>query len=243
MKKRMVGAIVLVALAVIFIPMLLEDKEEPVDTVRLEKQIPREPSTEYRTDLIPTEEEAGKAAIDSRTTMEIPLETITEPERPTEPPEAEAEVEATAVEEARKEKWDKAVEEAKKEEARKEEARKEKWVIVEEKAETPPVESPAEAVTPPPETKAPEIVETPPATPIGKGWTIQAGSFGVKVNAEKLMANLKLKGMPAYLSEIRVQDKTLYRVRIGPIESKQKAEQQLKDVESNFKLKGAIIPP
>ena len=238
MKKRMVGAIVLVALAVIFVPMLLEDKEEPVDTVRLEKQIPREPSTEYRTDLIPTEEEAGKAAIDSRTTMEIPLETITEPERPTEPPEAEAEVEATAVEEARKEKWDKAVEEA-----RKEEARKEKWVIVEEKAETPPVESPAEAVTPPPETKAPEIVETPPATPIGKGWTIQAGSFGVKVNAEKLMANLKLKGMPAYLSEIRVQDKTLYRVRIGPIESKQKAEQQLKDVESNFKLKGAIIPP
>lgn len=226
MKKRMVGAIVLVALAVIFVPMLLEDKEEPVDTVRLEKQIPREPSTEYRTDLIPTEEEAGKAAIDSRTSMEIPLETITEPERPTEPPEAEAEVEATAVEEAIKE-----------------ETSKEEWVIVEEKAETPPEASSTKAVTPPPETKVPEIVETPPATPIGKGWTIQAGSFGVKVNAEKLMANLKLKGMPAYLSEIRVQDKTLYRVRIGPIESKQKAEQQLKDVESNFKLKGAIIPP
>ena len=223
MKKRMVGAIVLVALAVIFVPMLLEDKEEPVDTVRLEKQIPREPSTEYRTDLIPTEEEAGKAAIDSRTSMEIPLETITEPERPAELPEAEAEaeVEATAVEEARKE----------------------EWVIVEEKAETPPEASSTKAVTPPPETKVPEIVETPPATPIGKGWTIQAGSFGQKGNAEKLMANLKLKGMSAYLSEIRVQDKTLYRVRIGPIESKQKAEQQLKDVESNFKLKGAIIPP
>jgi cell division septation protein DedD len=57
------------------------------------------------------------------------------------------------------------------------------------------------------------------------------------------MSDLTQKGMPAYLSEIKVQDKTLYRVRIGPIESKQKAEQQLRDVEANFKLKGAILPP
>ena len=62
MKQRMVGAIVLVALAVIFIPMLLEDKEPPVDSVKLEKQIPPEPSTDYRTDLIPTEKAAEEAA-------------------------------------------------------------------------------------------------------------------------------------------------------------------------------------
>lgn len=220
MKQRMVGAIVLVALAVIFIPMLLEDKEPPVDSVKLEKQIPPEPSTDYRTDLIPTEKDAEEAAIDSRTTMEIPLETITEPERPTLLPEEEAEIEATAIEEARKE----------------------EWVIVEEKPETAPQKS-TEAVETPPKTEAPKVVETPPAVPVGKGWTIQAGSFGQKTNAEKLMANLKLKGMPAYLSEIKVQDKTLYRVRIGPIENKQKAEQQLREVENNFRLKGAILPP
>jgi len=221
MKQRMVGAIVLVALAVIFIPMLLEDKEPPVDAVKLEKQIPREPSTDYRTDLIPTEKEAEEAAIDSRTTMEIPLETITEPERPPELPETEEELEATAIEEARKE----------------------EWVIVEEKPETALEKRATEAVESAPKTEVPAVVETPPAVPIGKGWTIQAGSFGQKANAEKLMANLKLKGMPAYLSEIKVQDKTLYRVRIGPIESKQKAEQQLQDVEKNFRLKGAILPP
>jgi DedD protein len=221
MKQRMVGAIVLVALAVIFIPMLLEDKEPPVESVKLDKQIPREPSTDYRTDLIPTEEAAKEAVIDSRTTMEIPLETITEPERPPELPEAEAQAEATAIEEARKE----------------------EWVIVEENAETPPEKRSTESVESAPKTQAPKVVETPPAAPIEKGWTIQAGSFGQKTNAEKLMANLRLKGMSAYLSEIKVQDKTLYRVRIGPIESKQKAEQQLRDVETNFKLKGAIIPP
>lgn len=221
MKQRMVGAIVLVALAVIFIPMLLEDKEPPVDSVKLEKQIPPEPSTDYRTDLIPTEKAAEEAAIDSRTSMEIPLETITEPERPAELPGEEAELEATAIEEARKE----------------------DWVIVEDKAETLSQESGTEAAETAPRTEVPKVVETPPATPVGQGWTIQAGSFGQKANAEKLMANLRLKGMPAYLSEIKVQDKTLYRVRIGPIESKQKAEQQLRDVESNFKLKGAILPP
>jgi DedD protein len=162
MKQRMVGAIVLVALAVIFIPMLLEDKEPPVDAVTLEKQIPREPSTDYRTDLIPTEKEAEEAAIDSRTTMEIPLETITEPERPPELPETEAEREATAIEEARKE----------------------EWVIVEEKPETAPEKRATEAVESAPKTEVPTVVETPPAAPIGKGWTIQAGSFGQKANAE-----------------------------------------------------------
>jgi DedD protein len=221
MKQRMVGAIVLVALAVIFIPMLLEDKEPPVDSVKLEKQIPREPSTDYRTDLIPTEKAAEDAAIDSRTIMEIPLETITEPERPPGLPEEEAELEATAIEEAKKE----------------------EWVILDEETGTPQQENRTEAVETPPKTEVPKVVETPPASPVGKGWTIQAGSFGQKTNAEKLMANLKLKGMPAYLSEIKVQDKTLYRVRIGPIESKAAAEQQLQDVEKNFRLKGAILPP
>ena len=222
MKQRMVGAVVLVALAVIFIPMLLEDKEDPVDSVKLEKEIPREPVTEYRTDLIPTEEEAEEAAIDSRTTMEIPLETITEPERAPEQAR-EVELEAAAVEEARSE----------------------EWVIVEEKASTPVEESDTQATTPVEQKAAPKVVETPvaPAPPAGKGWTIQAGSFGQKSNAEKLMANLKLSGMPAYLSEIKVQDKTLYRVRIGPVATKEKAEQQLQTVEKNFKLKGAILPP
>jgi len=220
MKQRMVGAVVLVAVAVIFIPMLLEDKEDPVDSVKLEKEIPREPVTEYRTDLIPTEEEAEEAAIDSRTTMEIPLETITEPERA--PQQArEVEPEAAAVEEARTE----------------------EWVIVEDKASTPVEESDKQATSPVEQKAAPKVVESPVAPPAGKGWTIQAGSFGQKSNAEKLMANLKLSGMPAYLSEIKVQDKTLYRVRIGPVATKEKAEQQLQTVEKKFKLKGAILPP
>lgn len=218
MKQRMVGAIVLVALAVIFIPMLLEDKEEPVDSVKLEKEIPREPVTDYRTDLIPTEEEAEEAAIDSRTITEIPLETITEPERASEI-SRETELEAAAVEEARSE----------------------DWVIVEDKASTPAEESDTQATSSVAVKETPKVVETAP--PAGKGWTIQAGSFGQKSNAEKLMANLKLSGMPAYLSEIKVQDKTLYRVRIGPVATRQKAEQQLKTVEQNFKLKGAILPP
>jgi len=221
MKQRMVGAVVLVAVAVIFIPMLLEDKEDPVDSVKLEKEIPREPVTEYRTDLIPTEEEAEEAAIDSRTTMEIPLETITEPERAPEQAR-EVELEAAAVEEARTE----------------------EWVIVDDKASRAPVEeSDTQATSPVEQKAAPKVVESPVAPPAGKGWTIQAGSFGQKSNAEKLMANLKLSGMPAYLSEIKVQDKTLYRVRIGPVATKEKAEQQLQTVEKKFKLKGAILPP
>ena len=212
MKKRLVGAVVLVALAVIFVPMLLEEGEQPDESVKLEREIPQEPSTDYRMDLIPTEEEAQEA--DTETTMEIPLETITEPDRP-EPltPDDTATVPGQAGAEAEKEKG-------------------KKWVIV---------EDPAKGAD---QTTSSARVE--PAGTAGDsrtGWGVQAGSFGQKANAESLMADLKLNGMNAYISEVQVADKTLYRVRIGPLENKQSAEQQLQLVEKQFKLKGTILSP
>jgi DedD protein len=211
MKKRLVGAVVLVALAVIFVPMLLEEKEEPADTVNLERDIPAEPTTDYRADLIPAEE--ASQASTGTTTLEIPLETITEPvrEERTEPVEL-----ATAEE----------VEEKK--------TKNEKWVIVEDTTKK----------SSKPSTQVAKTTGSKPASDTSrKGWAIQAGSFGQKANAENLMANLKLNGMDAYISEVQVADKTLYRVRVGPLANKQKAEQQLELVEKHFKLKGKILSP
>ena len=217
MKKRLVGAVVLVALAVIFVPMLLEEGDQPVESVDLEREIPQEPSTDYRMDLIPAEEQAEEA--DTETTMEIPLETITEPDRPE--PLAPDET-ATAPAEAGT--------------AGTEEEKRKQWVIVEDAAKgadkttgTARVESAA--------TGGGSAGDTRP------GWGVQAGSFGQKANAESLMADLKLNGMNAYISEVQVADKTLYRVRIGPLENRQSAEQQLQLVEKQFKLKGSILSP
>ena len=216
MKKRLVGAVVLVALAVIFVPMLLEEKEQPVESVKLEQEIPQAPETEYRTDLIPTEKAAQEAS--TTTTMEIPLETITEPVRPeraesadTETTPGEPETAATPAEKG------------------------EEWVIVEDTAKSADKTTTTARVEPPAASSA--------ASDTRSGWAIQAGSFGQKANAENLMANLKLNGMEAYISEVQVADKILYRVRIGPLASKESAEQQLQLVEKHFKLKGNILPP
>ncbi|MEJ2309338.1 MAG: SPOR domain-containing protein [Gammaproteobacteria bacterium] len=216
MKKRLVGAVVLVALAVIFVPMLLEEGEPPVESVDLEREIPQEPSTDYRMDLIPTEEEAREA--DTDTTMEIPLETITEPDRPESvtPDETATAPGETGTAEADKE-------------------QRKQWVIVEDAAKS------ADKTT---STARVESAGTGgSAGDTRTGWAVQAGSFGQKTNAESLMADLKLNGMNAYISEVQVADKTLYRVRIGPLENKQSAEQQLQLVEKNFKLKGTILAP
>jgi DedD protein len=56
LKKRLIGATVLVSLVVIFVPMLLE--EEPVVSTELEENIiPDKPETEFSSKLLPLETE------------------------------------------------------------------------------------------------------------------------------------------------------------------------------------------
>ena len=63
-KKRLVGAIVLVALAVIFVPFLLEEKESPPQrAVELEKKIPAQPTQKFRSGLVPDEKTATQQVI------------------------------------------------------------------------------------------------------------------------------------------------------------------------------------
>ena len=63
-KKRLVGAIVLVALAVIFVPFLLEEKETlPQNAVELEEAIPVQPTQKFRSGLVPDEKTATQDAL------------------------------------------------------------------------------------------------------------------------------------------------------------------------------------
>jgi len=45
---------------------------------------------------------------------------------------------------------------------------------------------------------------------------LQAGSFGQAQDADNLKANLALMGVEATVQQVMVQDKTFYRVRLGP---------------------------
>lgn len=66
----------------------------------------------------------------------------------------------------------------------------------------------------------------PPAAPQGpktQGWAVQLGSFSRQDNAERLAAELQGKGFPAFLQPTSQDGKTLYRVRVGPVSTREVA--------------------
>lgn len=71
------------------------------------------------------------------------------------------------------------------------------------------------------------VVEQEPVSPTG--IFVQAGAFGVRANAEKLQRDLQ--GIaPVQVDPITVRGRTLYRVKLGPIASVQKADAVLERV-------------
>ncbi|HEX7374878.1 MAG TPA: SPOR domain-containing protein [Steroidobacteraceae bacterium] len=79
--------------------------------------------------------------------------------------------------------------------------------------QTVPAPQPAtEKFTPPP----PAAEARAAATTVKGGWSVQVGAFGAAGTAGKLVADLKAAGFSAYISPISRGGKTLHRVRVGP---------------------------
>ena len=67
------------------------------------------------------------------------------------------------------------------------------------------------------------LPELPVSSPSGM-WAVQLGSFSGKENAEALAADLRRQGYAAFLSELKLDAGSLYRVRIGPQKDMASAE-------------------
>lgn len=59
------------------------------------------------------------------------------------------------------------------------------------------------------------------------GWVVQVGSFGQRDNALKLRDRLREAGFPAFIEPFQRDEKALYRVRVGPMLEYEGAEQTL----------------
>ncbi|HBH34899.1 MAG TPA: hypothetical protein DDW45_00330 [Gammaproteobacteria bacterium] len=212
-KKRLVGAIVLVTLAVIFVPFLLEEKESPSQSaVELEEKIPVRPTQKFRSGLVPDEKTATQEVIRAES-QEAEFNISERLDLSEYKPPAVTEERSGASTKPVEEQW-----------------REEKKA---EKASTP-------TTAPKPEKKR-VVTETAKvqSTP-DKGWIIQAGAFAKKSGADKTHKILVESGMNPYVQEIRVDEKRLYLVRIGPFSSKSKAQQHLKKVEKKTGHKGMV---
>jgi len=183
LKQRLTGAIVLVALAVIFIPMLLSggrDMEMPV----FGSNVP-ERSTEITSIKHIDIEEMQKSKSDPVNPKRIPItDDLPEP------------------------------------------------VVVKEK------KSIVEAITnlsnkeKKPE-KKPEKSQT--------VWAVQVGSFNKRSNALGLKEKLQKKKFHAFVERIMKDNKAIYRVRVGPEITREKAKAMKLKLEKEFKINGLVV--
>lgn len=216
LKRRLVGAAVLVALAVIFLPMLVEERE-PSDR-RLREPLPPVPETPaFQSRILPVPPESDASPEPGIQPRPIPdpspvpdpggaggsahdmAETMPPGGRPPLPRESPP------------------------------------------PAIPPPTQIPAQ--DPPRPTLAPPApVATPPKTRTGvSSWVVQVSALESQTRAEQLVAQLRNKGQSAFIEPIGVNGKTLHRVRVGPELDRKRAEAMLDEIYRILKIKGQVV--
>ena len=218
LQKKLVGAAVLIALAVIFLPMFLDGKKD-VGSAPMQIEIP--PKTVYD---IPNRLEnqaptAAEAAPSQSVTEIDPMEEqVPTPSANQVPPPIDEMSES----------FDEAPTTM--------ESAGEKDIA---KAE-PPV---SEEVTVEAQPK-PVKESTPKSTPMSTssaGFAVQVGSFGDQANAAELTDKLVASGFPAFLEDIDFRGRTIYRVKVGPQPGREDADELRQRLADSEGLEGIVV--
>jgi DedD protein len=242
LKQRLVGALVITALAAIFVPMFFEDS---VDDSRREINqsdlaIPAAPEQSFSEDNpIPQSPQQVLHAPEGETAAESGAEAQEEDSgqealaEDTHPPQSEQSLPldevAPAAEKAApatkpKVKAETAIAAAKKK------PQPAKKVTPQPQPVAEPTPAQAKQNTAPP-AKAPEL----------QRWVVQLGSFTKKDNADGLVNKLRAQGFNAYGDTIEVEGKgTMFRVRIGPELDKKRAQATQKKLQQQNAM-GSIV--
>ena len=84
------------------------------------------------------------------------------------------------------------------------------------------------------ERAGPEPVPTPP--PVGAGFAVQVGAFGERSAAEQLAESLRSKALPVYISPGDKAGEARWRVRVGPLATREQAERTAAQLKRDEKL-------
>jgi DedD protein len=237
LKQRVVGAAVLVALGVIFIPLILDQnviETRPADAV----DIPPAPADDFASRVEPIDE-AAIAELEQRAAERVELpgadeDTMSEDDVPDAVPDAVPANAGVDIAPAPPEPSAPDVAAA---------------TTVPAPPPAPPAAKPvAEAPQPPRPVPPPAAsgagTATRPAPPAGGGdpaWTVQLGSFGNAENAARLSDKLRAAGFPGYVEKRAEQGALVYKVRVGPQGSRAEAEQVRGRLAEQFELKGLLL--
>ena len=219
LKKRLLGAVVLIALAVIFVPMLLPGHSNS-GSQSVSMKIPPEPSGELQTRVLQVGPDAASAGTSAQATLVDPdhvatLDLSGHAAQPVSAGTASLPIAATNA------------------------------PVVSAQASAPASSAPPQ--TAPNTASAPEVANAPPAAsakaeplPGGAGaaagaiYTVNLGVYANHASANKLVAKARQNGFTALATPETYQGKSVMRVRVGPFHSRAEAEAarlKLKDVE------------
>ena len=210
-KQRLVGAVVLVALAIIFIPMVLDFR----DDVALESggsPIPARPAGELKSVEIPLREWSGKDMSDVLAEQDFTIAPAVEvvpdagedatPQAEAPPARAEAATAAPANPSVAK-------------------------------AEPAKPAAPAKAPAPAGSVDANDEEAL--------AWVIQVGSFASEDNAITLRDRLRRAGYAAFVEQAQAGGRTISRVRVGPEPSRDEAEKAKSKLQRELQLNAMVM--
>ncbi|PKM36351.1 MAG: hypothetical protein CVV06_11540 [Gammaproteobacteria bacterium HGW-Gammaproteobacteria-10] len=206
LKQRLIGAVVITALAAIFVPMLFDDPIEESGQIVNELTLPEPPAEAFAktAERLPEDSrpQSVEETVDETAKLSDELEGLTQEELdymgPVDDGSELKPIDKTALPGSLAE------------------AETAKSLTVEKTATTP---TPVAKV---PETKT----EVPASLPIAElvTWYIQPGSFSKRDNAFALRDKLRSQGFPASVEEFDVRGAKSYRVLVGPETDKSKAQ-------------------
>jgi DedD protein len=211
LKERLIGAAVLIAAAIILIPEMLSG---PHDSVPSRADLPAHDADAngaktYTIDLSAPPAQVAEQPAEAAQTF---VETTPSPEAPVQ--EVQIPVVGDAVQASPP-----AVQSVREREQR---------LLEEFSAQVKPTAKPVEK-TPAAETAVAKL-ESVPAVHNTGGWVVQVASFGVRATSDRIAAELKAKGHPAFVVAFAVKGQTMYRVRVGPVADRAAAEALLKKI-------------
>ncbi|MDZ7853129.1 MAG: SPOR domain-containing protein [Halomonas sp.] len=212
MRERLSGAVILIALAVIFVPMLFDEpaprSERPKPVMTIEQPVEVE-----RRDLPDPEPPSSLGQIQSPSGVSSPDQESSDDRVAPETEQAdEAVAETSSAEAPGTESAGAPADDPIAELARAADQR---------------LSSQAEQASR-------EAAET---TPEGE-WAVQVGSFGEPSNAERLESNLAAQGLPVYS---RVRDNGLTTVYVGPYATSREGEEVMAELKAESNLQGLLV--
>ncbi|HEY7905901.1 MAG TPA: SPOR domain-containing protein [Wenzhouxiangella sp.] len=233
LKQRLIGAAVLIALAVIFVPMLFDRSQDPMLEKALDSGMPQSPLADKEVRRIPLNPNASRQgpSTDEGSAVERPVVPMPSTEPSSEPtrerlaltatdevtdeetsaPKQETDRDATQNNEAVSDAVDESVADV---------AVDERATSTDPSAQTQQSLSEDEAAA-----EAPSPSSSSASTDWSEGWRVQVASFGVKATADDIADALTAMDQSVRVDRIVRGESVLYRIQTGPYADRETAEQ------------------